>query len=340
MRRLAAAVLVACGLVGAGARAGAAAAPAPEGWVRVEAGRLALEGPAAYRATLEELAARSRVFLPDLERDLGVELAGPLVMVLIPPDTSEYPDVARLDAAAPRWAAGFVLGDRRVGGIRIASAGRYPFGDAGAVLAHEVTHVLLLDAAGPRLPRWFAEGVSTAEQREWNLRDAMVYSSSLLVGPLPELRALDRAFAGSEADARLAYAASFDFVHWSRGEYGPGVVREVLARTRESGFEAAWRAATGTPLVRSEAAWRRSSLALYRWVPLLTGAGTLWLGITALFLVAAVRRRARTRELYERWDEEDAEAAGRRRARELDAAPPPRPEEPGEPPDDEGEWIN
>jgi hypothetical protein len=339
MRRLAAAAVFALALGAAGAPAGAAGPPGPEDWVRVEEGPLALEGPAAYRATLEELAGRARVFLPDLERDLGVELAGPLLMVLIPPDTSGYPDVARLDAAAPRWAAGFVLGDRRVGGIRIASAGRYPFGDAGAVLAHEVTHVLLQDAAGPRLPRWFAEGVSTREQREWSLRDAMVYSSSLLVGPLPELRHLDRAFAGSEADARLAYAASFDFVHWSQGEYGPEVVREVLAGTRESGFEAAWRTATGVPLARSEASWRRSSLALYRWVPVLTGAGTLWLGITALFLAAALRRRARTRELYERWDEEDAERRGQARAREL-SDPPNEEDAPGRGRDESGEWIH
>lgn len=290
-----------------GALAGPASAEAPDDWTRVEAGLLALEGPAAYRSTLEELAARSRYFLPDLERDLGVKLAGPVLMVLVPPDPSPYPAVARLDAAAAPWAAGFVLGNRRVGAIRIDQADRYPFGDPGAVLAHELTHVLLRDAAGPGLPRWFAEGVSTYEQRQWSLRDALVYSSSLLVGPLPRLQELDRAFAGSESEARLAYAASFDFVDWATDEYGPGVVRRVLAEARGGRFEPAWQAATGVSLVDSEAAWRRSSLALYRWLPALTGAGTLWIAVTLLFLVAAWRRRARTQELYERWDEEDVD---------------------------------
>jgi hypothetical protein len=38
-----------------------------------------------------------------------------------------------------------------------------------------------------------------------------------------------------------------------------------------------------------------------------TGAGTLWLAITLLFLVASWRRRARTRALYERWEEDEPE---------------------------------
>lgn len=321
MTRLAAVLLVAVGLLVAGA-AHATAAP-PEDWARVVAGPVVLEGPAAYRSTLEDLAARTRIFLPDLERDLGVQLAGPVLMVLVPPDPSPYPEVERLDAAAPPWAAGFVLGGQRVGAIRIARADRYPFGDAGAVLAHELTHVLLRDAAGPGLPRWFAEGVSTYEQRQWSLRDAMVYSSSLLVGPLPSLRELERAFSGSEGEARLAYAASFDFVDWAAEEYGDGVVRRVLreARAEPLAFDRAWAAATGVPLRESEAAWRRSSLALYRWLPAVTGAGALWIAVTTLFLFAAWRRRVRTREQYERWEE-------------AERPPPPRSR------DDGGEWIH
>lgn len=276
------------------------------GWTRVEAGALALEGPVSYRPLLEDLAARGRVFLPELERSLGVELAGPIVMVVIPPDPSPYPAVARLDAAAPPWAAGFAIASWRVGGLRIEQADRYPFGDPAAVLAHEVVHFLLHDAAGPGLPRWFAEGVSTREQRRWGLRDVLVYSSNLLLGPLPSLRQLDRAFSGSESDARLAYAASFDFVDWAADEYGEDVVRRVLGAARDRSFGQAWLAATGVGLTESEADWRRSSLALYRWIPVLTGAGSLWVGVTALFLVAAWRRRRRTRRLYEQWEEEDA----------------------------------
>lgn len=279
-------------------------------------GPLALEGPASYRPVLEELAGRAEVFLPDVQRQLGVEPAGPILMVLIPPDPSPYPAVVRLDSAAPPWAAGFALSESRVGGIRIGRADRYPFGDAGGVLAHEVAHVLVHDAAGARpgsIPRWFNEGVATWVQRRWSVRDAFVYSSALVTGPLPTLAEMDRAFATSEAGARVAYAASFDFVAWSADEYGPDVVRDVLREAGTRPFPEAWLAATGVALGDSERAWRRTSLALYRWVPALTGAGTLWMAVTLLFLAAAWRRRARTRDLYERWEEEDADRTRRER---------------------------
>jgi hypothetical protein len=241
--------------------------------------------------------------------------AAPILMVLIPPDTSAYPAVARLDASAPAWAAGFALAEARVGGVRIARAERYPFGDGVGVLAHEVAHVLIHDAAGRAgggaVPRWFAEGVATRAQRRWGFRDTLVYSSGLLAGSLPTLGELDRAFVSSETGARQAYAASFDFIDWAAGEYGEDVMRRVLRELPGRPFPEAWREATGVPLVRSEASWRRTSLALYRWVPAVTGAGTLWIAVTLLFLLASWRRRARTRELYERWAEE--EPADRRR---------------------------
>lgn len=297
------------------AASGAAAQEQPADWARVEAGPLTLEGPASYRPMLEELAGRAEAFLPGIESALGVEPAGPILMVLIPPDPSRYPAVVRLDASAPPWAAGFALSEARVGGIRIAQADRYPFGDPGGVLAHEVAHVLLHDAVGAgALPRWFNEGVATWVQRRWGVRDALVYSSALVTGPLPTLAEMDRAFATSETSARLAYAASFDFIDWSADEYGPGVVREVLREAGARPFPEAWRAATGVPLAESERAWRRTSLALYRWVPALTGAGALWGMVTLLFLAAAWRRRARTKEQYARWEEEDADRVRRDRS--------------------------
>jgi len=81
-------------------------------------------------------------------------------------------------------------------------------------------------------------------------------------------------------------------------------VRESRVRP----FPDAWRAATGVPLERSEAAWRRGSLLLYRWVPALTGTGALWTGITLLALLAGARRRARTRRILEAWRAEDGPA--------------------------------
>ena len=195
--------------------------------------------------------------MPRLEQSLGVEARGQITVVLVPAGPIADPEIARLDRAAPPWAAGFALNPQRLIAIRLGRAETYPFGDASAVLAHEIAHVLLDDAVrggseagGPaavsrKIPRWFSEGVATREQRRWGVRDAVVYSSSLMLRGLPTLGEMNRAFLQSEISARRAYAASFDFVNWSSEEYGEDLVRRVLAAARTRPFPEAWQAATG-----------------------------------------------------------------------------------------------
>ncbi|MGD2114262.1 MAG: peptidase MA family metallohydrolase [Acidobacteriota bacterium] len=306
------------------------------------AGPLVLEAPPEHRGTLDELAARIEPVWPRLQESLGVRPEGEIVMVLIPPGPIVDPEIARLDRAAPPWAAGFALNERRVGAVRLAKAARYPFGDATGVLVHEITHVLLHEGAGQaggEVPRWFSEGVATREQRRWSLKDALVYSSSLLVGPLPSLAQMDRAFVTSEAAARTAYAASFDFVNWSVDRYGEDLVRRTLDGLSEGrSFRAAWRTATGVPLSESEDAWRDTALTWYRWIPALTGAGTLWTAITLLFLVASWRRRVKTQRTLERMEEEDARLAPAPTSGVPRAPRPPREEDRRR--DGQGNWIN
>lgn len=170
--------------------------------------------------------------------------------------------------------------------------------------------MLMADGAGGApLPRWFEEGTATHLGRRWGLRDLFVHSSALLVGKLPSLEALDRSFSGSSMSARRAYAASFDFVSWSLDRYGDSLLPEILRAMPQQSFEEAWQQASGSSLADSEAAWRRHTVFFYRWLPILTGSGTLWMVITSLALVAFVRRRRRTRRLYEQWDWEDGAAA-------------------------------
>jgi hypothetical protein len=140
------------------------------------------------------------------------------------------------------------------------------------------------------------------------MRDVLVFSSSVLTGRLPRLEDLDAAFLASEARARAAYAASFDFVRFARRRLGPGIVGQVVRGARERGFEPAWETATGEPLQKTEDAWRHDSLLLYRWVPTLTGTGTLWGVITVLAFAAFARRRARVRAILERWEREEGPA--------------------------------
>src|SRR2546427_10519989 len=302
--RVLAALLTAAAFGAPGIRG--AGEPSP-GLLRVEAGDCVLEAPPAERGRLLALAERAKTLLPRVESELGARAAAPYRIVLIPPGTPDDEVLRDLDARAPSWAAGFMIPALRAGAIRIAQADRYPYADLSSVLAHEATHMLLFDAAGGGLPRWFGEGVATGIERSWGLRDVLVYSSSLLTGRLPALADLDAAFDASDDRARAAYAAAFDFMLWTGKTFGNGVVRDVVRQAAERPFPDAWRAATGLSLERSEAQWRRGSLLLYRWVPALTGTTALWMGITLLALLAGARRRARSRRILERWEiERDA----------------------------------
>ena len=274
-------------------------------------GACVLEAPPGLEVHLRRLAERAAPLLPRIEASLGVRAAAPYRIVLIPRDPSGDPEIAALDGLAPPWAAGFILPHRRLGGIRVARADRYPYSDLASVLVHEATHMLLFDGAGDRLPRWFGEGVATGLEREWGLRDILVYSSSLLTGPLPPLADLDAAFDGGDARARAAYAAAFDFLRATVSRHGRSVVADVVRQAASRPFDEAWRAATGVSLRRSEADWRRGSLVLYRWIPALTGSGALWGAITLMALAAMTRLRARRRAVLERWEMEERLAADR-----------------------------
>jgi hypothetical protein len=275
------------------------------GRVRAVVGACVLEAPPELRVHLDRLAARAAVLLPHLEAEIGARPAAPYRILLIPAAPGDDPEIRALDGLAPAWAAGFVLPHRRVGAIRVARADRYPYADLASVLVHEATHMLLHDAAGAGLPRWFGEGVATALERQWGMRDVLVYSSALLTGPLPRLDRLDPAFDGGGPEARAAYAAAFDFLRATRRRHGDRVVRVIVREAGARPFPEAWKAATGEPLARSEAAWRRGSLIRYRWIPVLTGTGALWGGITALALAAIARHRVRRRAILERWEMEE-----------------------------------
>jgi hypothetical protein len=296
---------------------------------RVQVGALILEAPLSERGQVDSLAAFAERMLPALERDLGVVAVAPFRVVLLPPGELLNAELRRLDAAAPSWAAGFMIGYFRVGAIRLGQAHRYPYDGAPEVLAHEITHLLLWDATRGALPTWFGEGVATFEGRRRGMRDFLAASAAVLAHELPAIRDLDSEFEASPSRARRAYAVSVAFVSWSVGRYGADLVPELLDRAPEHGFEEAWRIVTGESLPASERSWRRRMLWIHRWAPVLFSSATAWLGISVLAIVAGVVKRRRRRELWARWEEEE------RRAAVLAGSSWVTSEEPETPPDDE-----
>lgn len=277
----------------------------PDDWTRVQIQLLRLEGPPAAEQAVRRLALSSREILSHLESTLGARYAQPFRIVLIPPGGVGDSAIARIDAAAPPWAAGYMLPSLRIGAVRIAQSSQYPYGTLESVLAHEATHMLLHDAVGRELPLWFEEGLATWQGRQWSSQDTWVYTRSLLTSGFPALATLDSSFHASAGEADLAYAASFSFVSWNVRQYGPDLVRTVLREMETHRFAMAWEIATGAPLAQAESRWRRDSLIRYRWVPLLATSTTAWLGITLIGIWAGIVKRARSRAIRKRWDAEE-----------------------------------
>jgi hypothetical protein len=116
----------------------------------------------------------------------------------------------------------------------------------GQILAHELTHCVLFETAGPswqerRIPLWFLEGMASvsADEHHRGARADALGAPAALLG----------------ADPRSVYATADRAFRDLLLRYGEPRVRTLLARLGEGiPFPAAFRDATGTSVAEFEAA--------------------------------------------------------------------------------------
>jgi hypothetical protein len=270
--------------------------------------RLDIVAPESLAGVARQIATIDPSSLAETAALLGLESTGPPVRVVLLPETSNA--AQRL----PKWVAGYADGTGGTITLFPARTPSYPVGSLEALLRHELAHVLAARVTGGRkIPRWFNEGVATIAGRRWNLSDTARTSVALLRGP-STFAEVDRAFTGTGSEARAAYALSAAIVHDLMRRHGPRAPGAILREVgRGSSFPAAFRTVTGTSLrVAEQAFWKRQ--ARWKWIPIVTSTGFLWLAITGLALVAIAVRRRRSAALHERWlEEENAEIERRLR---------------------------
>jgi hypothetical protein len=228
-------------------------------------------------------------------------------------------------AAVASWVSGFAVGETSTIVLFPARVPSYPDGNLETLLRHEVAHVLMSRATGHRPgPRWFEEGVATVAAREWGVEDGARLAIAT-IGPGPRtLAEVDAGFLSDGRGVSRAYAVSAALVRFLLRRHGESAVAAVASRlARGVSFEDAFEAVTGeTPGEFARAYFGREAL-LATWVPFLTSATGLWMGITALALLAIRRRRARDQALRDAWAAEEELAA-------LQARPPAE--------DNSGDW--
>lgn len=209
--------------------------------------------------------------------------------------------------AVPAWIVGLASGQRDIA-IFPERIGSYPYDSLESVVWHEVVHLALAVQAGDRpLPRWFHEGVAMSVERGWSVTSQV--RLLLAVGGSADLADLDRLFnAGTQPESASAYLLAAALVSDLQQRHGAAVPGAIVDRVaRGAGFTEAFVLETGdTPDESAARAWQ-----IYRrwtsWIPTVTSAFSLWIGILGLAVVAylAVRRKRWRRR--RQWDREEAD---------------------------------
>jgi len=269
-----------------------------------------LYAPTRYKAALTVLAGHVEPILDQISTDMRITPRGPVRVMILTSDR----DVAELTfrlPATPEWSVGYAVASRRIIVLKTAFLRGTVHQDVLSTFRHELVHILVGDATGPYaalVPRWFNEGMAMIHTRAWGLGDVVGLSKHLITRKLIPMAELTRGFPGGRSAAGLAYAQSYLFMTHLRKEHGPDAPGRILRRVGTGmAFEKAFREVTGEPLHRVEAEWRRGLTWRYRYIPMVTSGGTLWLGVTLLFILGYYRKWRRNRETLEEWEalEED-----------------------------------
>lgn len=294
---------------------------------------LVFEGPPAFDPLIADLRWIRGPGVASIAAWLELpEAGGPLRVVLAPEDTA----VAR---TTPRWIAGFARGETNTAVLFPARVVRYPYDDLAGLFLHEVTHLLAYRAAGGHeTPRWFAEGVALHAARGFSFADRRHALAAGLGGGPETLDELADAFGGGSSAVAQAYSLSGFLVDELIDGEGPGVVAAILTSMRAGRtFDAAFREVTGRGVdAWAGGVWRRYRI-WYRWVPFVTSGATLWILVTALALVAIVRRRQRDAAIRDRWEAQEARVPS---PPTLRLVADERDDDGEEPPEEPREWIH
>ena len=273
---------------------------------------LVFDAPPRYAAQVDRMARIAPARMTTLMELIGLREGGaPIQVVLAPEDHG-------LARGVPRPISGYAVSDHDLAVLLPERVPGYPYDSLDEVLMHELTHLFAARATGgQRLPRWWNEGIALHASRAWSFEDR----SRVLLGAVSgvtDATTLERAFERGDQQSTAAYAISGALVHHLVKRHGPELIAATLERVREGDdFETAYAVAAGVPLARDvEAFWSRY-LFWYRWLPFLTSGAALWASITALAILAGLRRRRRDAEMRRRWEDEERAELARAEAGEI-----------------------
>ncbi|MBK7669893.1 MAG: hypothetical protein IPJ24_00700 [bacterium] len=263
----------------------------------------------AARQAAEQCAAAWTAEAPRLAAELGLHPfdpasgAAPDTVFCLVLDTASF---GRLfGTRLPDWGVGVALPGGRVVAldhVRLPAVGR----GVREVFLHEMVHALLMRAGGDTdLPAWLHEGLAMRLSGEWRFTDTVTLA---MEGRVPDLSDLRGAFPGGSHRATRAYLTSELAVGRLFDDFGPDIVRRLLAAGRLSGdFRDAFSEVTGAPLEVFENRFARAMEMRFGWLVLLTRWPALFVLLALLLAVGAIARVIRTRRRLAAMPDDDGD---------------------------------
>lgn len=262
---------------------------------------LTVDAPASLAPVADRVGRIDRRQLNQALARVGLNIPPQIRVTLIPEDDLRA-------QAIPAWTVGLAFGSRDIA-IFPARIGAYPYDSLESVLWHEVVHLALAAQAGNRpLPRWFHEGVAMSVERGWGVTSQVRFL--LAAGGSADLADVERLFnAGRQPESASAYLLAAALVSDLQQRHGAAVPGAIVDRVAHgAGFAEAFALETGeTPDETAARAWQ-----IYRrwtsWIPAVTSALSLWIGILVLAVVAFVATRRKRWQRRQQWDRDELSA--------------------------------
>jgi hypothetical protein len=294
--------------------------PVPAGWIEIESPMARVYADSGDRPTALRLSRHIAARLPSLAAELKLPV-GNRIHVVLAPSMESFRSLQ--PGKVPEWADGTAWPHRGWIFLRAPRLRGEATDPLETVLTHELVHVLLGRAFGPRpVPQWLQEGLAQLMAGEYSAETTATLANGVLGDNLLSLYELSRGFPRGALRAQLAYAQSADFVAYIRNTYGEQAIQTLIDEmARGEAFAPAIRIATGDLVDDIDTAWRsRLQDSPLQFAPLMNEG--VWWAIGALLVPLAwflVRRR--NRRVVERWKREEVleEALYRTLERQLDA---------------------
>jgi len=223
------------------------------------------------------------------------------IRIVLAHSEREFREMTR--GVLPDWSAAAALPGNRI--VISPLSGRKL--DLERVIAHEIVHCFINDAAGGKfVPRWFHEGCAEVISGRWGVRGRAYMVWAVVRGRLLTFSDIQRIFSAGSADAALAYDQSMLAVNRLMAGYGRGVLREILAGMKNGlSFDASFRRATGIGTEDFETLYLAYLKRNYGRRALVTLVPGTWTAILLLAFVAYAVKKYRTRRLLKQWEESE-----------------------------------